>query len=134
MSRRTISKKRRFAIFARDGFTCRYCGRQSDRVVLVVDHVLAVAHGGTSDDANLATSCEECNSGKGATRLDPAVLRVCQELNEKPASHPLHITLGREQLRELKDRSRRTGASVAELVRRAIDAYLETHHTTEVSE
>lgn len=72
-ARKSISKGKRYAIFARDGFTCRYCGRQAGTVVLVVDHVVPVAHGGDNDPSNLITSCEDCNSGKGAKSPESAV-------------------------------------------------------------
>lgn len=69
--REGISKSLRFRVFARDAFTCRYCGRKSDEVKLVIDHVIAVAKGGNNDEANLATSCEDCNSGKGVQSANP---------------------------------------------------------------
>src|SRR3990167_10257174 len=41
--RNSFPKVRRFEIFARDGFRCRYCGRtpQEDGVKLVVEHIIA---------------------------------------------------------------------------------------------
>lgn len=59
-----ISKSVRFEVFKRDEFTCRYCGRSTPDVTLHVDHVLALANGGTDDMENLVTSCLECNLGK----------------------------------------------------------------------
>lgn len=83
------------AVFARDGYRCRYCGC---RVVLakarrvmsamvpdalpwgaadkdkhaafyaltaVADHVVPHARGGTSEPGNLVTTCQPCNYGKG---------------------------------------------------------------------
>lgn len=70
MRRRSLRPSVRFEILKRDGFACRYCGRRArDAVVLVVDHVCPVAHGGQNDEANLATACVECNAGKGARPL-----------------------------------------------------------------
>lgn len=74
-----VSKRLRFAIFERDEHTCRYCGRSSPEVVLEIDHVLAVAFGGTDTADNLVTACRDCNSGKssstaGAPKLPPASL------------------------------------------------------------
>ena len=65
-ARKAISKRLRFAIFARDKFTCRYCGKQPPEVVLVIDHMIPVAEGGTNEETNLITSCP-CNAGKGKT-------------------------------------------------------------------
>jgi hypothetical protein len=68
--RKSTGKRQRFAIFARDQFTCRYCGEQPPRVKLTIDHVIPVVEGGTSDDENLITACEACNGGKGRRLLE----------------------------------------------------------------
>ena len=89
MSRKPISKGTRFKVFSRDGFTCRYCGCQSDTSPLVVDHVIPVCQGGTNDIENLITACQPCNAGKaGKTPLQAAPteqdrLRLAQERNEQ---------------------------------------------------
>src|SRR5262249_35183563 len=66
---RTISPSLRFEVFRRDGSTCQYCGRRAPHVVLHVDHVKAVAIGGTNDPDNLIAACSVCNIGKGARSL-----------------------------------------------------------------
>jgi len=63
--RTPISKRLRFSIFARDQFTCAYCGKSPPEVKLVVDHIIPVIEEGTNDEFNLVTSCEDCNQGKG---------------------------------------------------------------------
>lgn len=70
--RKAISKKTRFEVFKRDGFTCQYCGATPPAVVLEVDHILAVAAGGRSHQDNYATACNRCNRGKGAADLKTA--------------------------------------------------------------
>ncbi len=65
--RKPTSKRLRFEVFARDGFTCQYCGRTPPAVVLEVDHVVPVAADGKTTEDNLITACEDCNAGKGAT-------------------------------------------------------------------
>lgn len=60
----TISKALRFEIFARDGFTCQYCGSRPPDVVLELDHIQPRAKNGSDDPINLITSCFECNRGK----------------------------------------------------------------------
>lgn len=72
--RRSLGKKVRFEVFARDGFSCRYCGRQSDAVKLVVDHIVPVCQGGTNDQENLVTSCVDCNAGKGGKTILQSVI------------------------------------------------------------
>jgi len=69
MARAAIKKSLRFAIFTRDGFACRYCGQQPPAVKLVIDHIVPVVGGGGNDEENLITSCDGCNSGKGAKPL-----------------------------------------------------------------
>ena len=63
-ARKSLSKRLRFAVFDRDGFTCQYCGQQPPDVILHVDHIIAVSNGGTDDPENLRTSCRTCNLGK----------------------------------------------------------------------
>ena len=59
-----VSKRARFEVLRRDGFTCRYC-RSTDGK-LTIDHVTPIALGGTDDPANLVAACEDCNSGKSS--------------------------------------------------------------------
>lgn len=68
--RQSLTKTTRFEVFKRDGFQCQYCGGKAPDVTLQVDHIEPVAKGGTNDLLNLVTSCDECNAGKGAKRLD----------------------------------------------------------------
>jgi hypothetical protein len=87
--RKSTGKRLRFSIFARDKFTCRYCGRQSDEIALVLDHVIPVSKGGTSDESNLVTCCVECNQGKADILIEHAAptetdrLRMEQEMREQ---------------------------------------------------
>lgn len=91
MNRKTISKRVRFEVFARDNFTCKYCGRQSDAVPLHIDHVVPVCEGGTNDIENLITACADCNLGKGGKKIEQHAptesdrLRLAQERNEQIA-------------------------------------------------
>lgn len=65
-SRKPISKSVRFAVFARDQFKCRYCGTDANSAKLVIDHIIPVKIGGSSEFDNLLTACEPCNQGKSA--------------------------------------------------------------------
>lgn len=69
---RTVSNAQRQQILRRDNFTCQLCGARGPgarpnpgNAVLKVDHKLPFSKGGTDDDSNLWTLCEECNYGKG---------------------------------------------------------------------
>ncbi|MEA2398260.1 MAG: hypothetical protein QOK25_1816 [Thermoleophilaceae bacterium] len=53
----------RRAIFARDKWTCQYCGGGRDN--LTVDHVIPRSKGGTSGWDNIVTCCAPCNRRKG---------------------------------------------------------------------
>lgn len=64
-----ISKKIRFSVFKRDGFTCGYCGKTPPAVVLEVDHIIPKAEGGKDGLDNLITACFDCNRGKGSDKL-----------------------------------------------------------------
>jgi 5-methylcytosine-specific restriction endonuclease McrA len=53
----------RRAIFARDQWTCQYCG--NERGTLTIDHVIPRSKGGTSAWDNIVTCCAPCNRRKG---------------------------------------------------------------------
>ena len=66
----SIPKRLRFKVLRRDGYRCRLCGLTSDDgVTLEVDHVVAVAKGGRTEDRNLWTLCHPCNNGKSDLHL-----------------------------------------------------------------
>lgn len=80
-----LSKRERFAIFDRDQFVCRYCGKSPPSVRLVVDHVIPVSRGGTNATENLITSCQECNQGKGPRPLSDGLSTI--ELRKASQEH-----------------------------------------------
>lgn len=108
MKRKQISKRTRFSIFARDNFTCRYCGRNSEQVRLHIDHINPVCQGGTNEPENLITSCEDCNLGKASKTIQAATpgdshsLALHQEYKEQTAllAEAEKAVLARQQLRE----------------------------------
>lgn len=70
--RRKITRR---AVFARDRWTCQYCGHE--RGNLTVDHVIPRSKGGTSTWNNIVTCCAPCNRRKGdrlpaQARMTPA--------------------------------------------------------------
>jgi 5-methylcytosine-specific restriction endonuclease McrA len=58
--RRKITRR---AVFARDGWTCQYCG--GVRGTLTIDHVIPRSRGGPSSWDNIVTCCAPCNRRKG---------------------------------------------------------------------
>jgi 5-methylcytosine-specific restriction endonuclease McrA len=57
--RRKITRR---AVFARDDWTCQYCGSRGN---LTVDHVIPRSKGGGSTWDNIVASCAPCNRRKG---------------------------------------------------------------------
>lgn len=100
MPRKPIPKGVRFEIFKRDLFTCQYCGAHPPGVLLHIDHIVAVAQGGTNDQDNLVTACQACNIGKGAKDLK----QVPDSLKEQAmvAAEKEAQLLGYQQILEAK--------------------------------
>ncbi len=108
-----VSSRLRFEVFKRDSFTCRYCGEQTPKTVLEVDHVIPVSKGGGDEPENLATSCYKCNRGKSAVLLsqtlnvsdihDQTVMMLERELQLREYNYLRHKIKQREDrdLREL---------------------------------
>lgn len=58
--RRKITRR---AVFARDDWTCQYCGSHAQ---LTVDHVIPRSKGGSSSWENIVAACAPCNRRKGS--------------------------------------------------------------------
>ena len=67
VERGKVSNKMRFAIYKRDGYRCRICGRTNRFDDLEIDHIKPIAKGGKSTYDNLQTLCKRCNKEKGDT-------------------------------------------------------------------
>lgn len=55
-------------VFERDGYQCKSCGKTNLEARLEVDHIIAIAMGGTNDLSNLQTLCQRCNRQKNHHR------------------------------------------------------------------
>jgi len=64
-SARQIGQDVSWQVFKRDGYACRYCGR--DDVPLTVDHLVLWEEGGPSTPENLVAACRKCNKKRGNT-------------------------------------------------------------------
>ena len=67
MPKASVPKSLREAVFQRAGQRCEYCGAP-ERVSpspFSTEHILPESRGGTTDEANLACSCQGCNNHKG---------------------------------------------------------------------
>ena len=69
----------RLNIFARDKFTCQYCGERPHRSMLNLDHVIPRALGGRTTWENVVCSCVECNRRKGGRTPAQARLRLARK-------------------------------------------------------
>ena len=82
--RRKITRR---AVFARDRWTCQYCGHE--RGNLTVDHVIPRSKGGSSSWDNIVTCCAPCNRRKG-DRLPRQANMVPARKPRAPQLHGLH--------------------------------------------
>lgn len=83
---------RREAILHRDNYTCQCCGKKNCR--LEVHHIKFRSNGGTDDEENLITLCEDCHDGVHAGTV---------VLNKKPKKskglkHATHMSIIRSLL------------------------------------
>ena len=78
--RRKITRR---AVFARDDWTCQYCGARSN---LTVDHVIPRSKGGASSWDNIVASCAPCNLRKGNALPRQAGMRL-QRQPKTPSPH-----------------------------------------------
>ena len=83
---------RRSAILHRDNYTCQCCGKKNCR--LEVHHIKFKSNGGTDDEENLITLCEDCHKGVHAGTV---------VLNKKPKKsrglkHATHMSIIRSRL------------------------------------
>ncbi len=69
-------------IFARDNYTCQYCGKKLHAFDLTIDHVVPKSRGGKFEWENVVTCCQECNSIKGFNTLDEVRMKLIKEPKE----------------------------------------------------
>src|ERR1700742_2414197 len=79
--RRKITRR---AVFARDDWTCQYCG---SRAQLTVDHVIPRSKGGGSTWDNIVAACAPCNRRKG----DALPRQAGMHLTRQPKTPSPHV-------------------------------------------
>lgn len=88
-------------VFARDRWTCQYCGTKKEVAELTVDHVLPRAQGGRTEWENVATACQDCNAKKADKTPQQAGMRLRRK-PERPDWVPLlTLKVSREQAPEV---------------------------------
>lgn len=79
-------------LFARDRYSCQYCGRHrrqlGHREFLTRDHLLPLCRGGKNTWDNVITACTRCNHKKGNLTPKEARMRPLH-----PAAEPNHVEL-----------------------------------------
>lgn len=78
-------------LFARDDYTCQYCGRHRNelkgRQFLTRDHVVPVSRGGRNEWSNVVTACSPCNNRKANRLPREAGMRLRTEPTEPNYVH-----------------------------------------------
>ena len=82
-------KLSRRSIFARDNYTCQYCGVQSRD--LTIDHIVPKRHGGGMQWDNLVACCRRCNTRKGDKMLQHTGMKLAR--NPKRPRYVPYISL-----------------------------------------
>jgi 5-methylcytosine-specific restriction endonuclease McrA len=83
----------RLNIFARDNYTCQYCGTRPHRSHLNLDHVIPRSLGGRTTWENVVCSCIDCNRRKGGRTPTQARLRL-RRPPTKPTWTPMLTHIG----------------------------------------
>ena len=65
----------RISVFERDGYVCRFCGKQLTRFTATLDHLTPAAEGGDDSFENLATACIDCNAKRSQRALENAAAK-----------------------------------------------------------
>jgi 5-methylcytosine-specific restriction endonuclease McrA len=74
-------------LFARDRYTCQYCGQEKPAGQLSLDHVVPRSHGGRTTWENIVCSCLRCNSRKGGRTPQQARMQLLS-IPAKPKVNP----------------------------------------------
>ena len=87
-----ISKRRRLALYLRDGLACVWCGVGiEDGAQLSLDHLRCRCAGGGHECSNLVTSCTLCNNRRGERSLEEFAAAVAGYLDVSPSHIIDHI-------------------------------------------
>ena len=82
---------RKEAILHRDNYTCQICSKNHTR--LEVHHIIYRSQGGTDDENNLITLCEDCHSG-----IHNGVIILTKKPKKSNLKYATHMSIIRSQL------------------------------------
>lgn len=90
MVRRPVLQRRlsRREVFARDAYTCLYCGRESR--ALTLDHVIPRVRGGAHSWENVVAACIPCNHRKAGRTPKEAGMALLRE-PRAPRPNPYYL-------------------------------------------
>lgn len=78
----------RLNVYARDNFTCQYCGVRFMSEDLTFDHVVPQSKGGKTCWENIVSSCVACNRAKADRMLEQTGMRLLHK-PKKPSYLPM---------------------------------------------
>ena len=110
-SQRQIDNYIQWAVFERDNYKCRYCGRTG--IPLTVDHIDLYEEGGATTKENLISACKNCNKDRGRMSYDewlksPKYLKISRNLSTIDRQNNLDILPTIENLKSLRVKNIRT--------------------------
>jgi 5-methylcytosine-specific restriction endonuclease McrA len=90
-------------IFARDRWTCQYCGQRRSIDELTQDHVIPRSRGGRTCWENVVTCCVDCNTRKANRTPEQAGMRL-RYRPQRPSWLPMFVLhLGKDPPEAWKD-------------------------------
>lgn len=84
-------KMTRRNIYARDRYTCAYCGKKFNTEHLNIDHVIPRSRGGRNEWDNVVCSCIKCNSKKNDMTPQEAGMKLLRMPFEPRESFTLNV-------------------------------------------
>lgn len=92
-------------LFARDDYTCQFCGRNASvlrhRECLTRDHLVPLSRGGNNDWTNVITACSTCNTRKGNSLPEECGMTPLHQPHEP---HFVHLSWAVRRLTPIQSR------------------------------
>ncbi len=83
-------------IYARDHYTCQYCGKQLPHSQLSLDHVIPKVMGGKTTWENIVTCCLPCNRKKGGRTPEQAGMKLLNHPKKPSPRFPFSRSLAKQ--------------------------------------
>lgn len=91
---KTPVKFSRQNIYARDKYSCQYCGGRFSSEDLTYDHIIPKSRGGKTRWDNIVTCCMQCNRKKGGRTPAEAHMKLIRKPSRPTWLPALRITIG----------------------------------------